>query len=141
MRPTAEVTGLATDVRLACMRIARRVRFENAGALAPHQFSALVRLEDSPRTPGELAEVERVSAPSMTRTLAHLEEKGLVRRSPHPTDGRQVLLALTDAGRATLAEVRAERDEWMATRLADLTAEERRTLREATAILARVAAR
>ena len=69
---------LANDLRLACQRIARRVRFEGTQAVAPHQFSVLVRVHKQPCTPTALAEQERVSTPSMTRTVNSLVELGLV---------------------------------------------------------------
>jgi DNA-binding MarR family transcriptional regulator len=75
----------------------------------------------------------------MTRIVGRLEERGLVQRTPHPTDGRQVILAPSSAGRALLAEYRRARDEWLAQRLAALTAEERETLRRAADILHRIA--
>ncbi len=131
---------LATDLRLACMRISRRIRLESGDLVAPHQFSALVRLEDGPRTLGELACHEKVSAPSMTRTVSAVEDLGLVSRSTHPDDGRQVLVTLTDRGRGVVRDIRRQRDQWMAVRLAGLDEAERDVLRRATQILARVAA-
>ena len=131
---------LANDLRLACMRISRRVRFESTTDLvAPHQFSVLVRLEETPRTPRELADIERVSAPSMTRTVAALVERGLVQRADDPTDRRQVILSLTPEGVVMLRDIRRRRDEWMATRLKGLSAEERAVLAKASEILLRVA--
>lgn len=138
--PTQSVAALANDLRLACMRISRRVRYESTQALAPHQFSVLVRMEDAPRTPRELADIEKVSAPSMSRTVGGLVHRGLVARQPDPTDGRQVILSLTPLGVAALRDIRRHRDEWMATRLRALSAAERSVLVQATAILARVAA-
>ena len=79
---------MATDLRLACMRISRRVRFESSHDVAPHQFSVLCRLEDTPRTPGELAEIERVAKPSMTRTSPPSSSAACVLRQDDPTDGR-----------------------------------------------------
>lgn len=137
---TLDVSVLAGDLRLACMRISRRVRFESTDALPPHQFSVLVRLEDVPRTAGELADIEKVSAPSMSRTVASLVERGLVARQPDPTDGRQVILSLSPQGAAMLSHIRRRRDEWMATRLRSLSARDRAVLAQATAILTRVAA-
>ncbi|QKE85827.1 MarR family transcriptional regulator [Arthrobacter sp. NEB 688] len=122
------------------MRISRRVRFESSTELAPHQFSALVRLEDGPRTPKEVAEIEQVSAPSMSRTVNGLVERGLVARADDPTDGRQVILSLTKEGRRAIRETRRRRDQWLATRLERLTDDERALLAEATALLERVAA-
>ena len=136
----AQRDRLTSDLRIACMRIARRVRFESDSAVAPHQFSVLVRLDEGPRTPKELAAIEKVSAPSMSRTVTALVDLGLVARADDPTDGRQVILSLTPAGLATIKETRRKRHQWFATRLEALTDEERALLVEATALLERVAA-
>ncbi|WP_377644727.1 MarR family winged helix-turn-helix transcriptional regulator [Oryzobacter terrae] len=131
---------LTSDLRIACLRISRRVRFESDSTVAPHQYSVLVRLEESPRTPKELAAIEKVSAPSMSRTVNGLVERGLVARADDPTDGRQVILSLTAEGRATIKETRRRRHQWFAARLETLTDAERALLVEATALLERVAA-
>lgn len=131
---------LTSDLRMACMRISRRVRFESTAPVAPHQFSVLARLEEAPRTPKELAAFEKVSAPSMTRTVAGLVEGGLVARADDPTDGRQVILSLTAEGRRTIRDIRRRRDQWFAARLEKLTDDERAVLAQATALLERVAA-
>src|SRR5699024_8264817 len=71
------VSVLSEDLRLACMRISRRIRFESTDEdLAPHHFSVLARLEDGARTPRRLADIEKVSAPSMTRTVGSLVDAG-----------------------------------------------------------------
>jgi DNA-binding MarR family transcriptional regulator len=88
---------------------------------------------------GELAAHERVQPPSMTRTVKWLEEVGYVARRAHATDGRQVLVSLTDLGRATVLADRTKRDAWLATRLRDLTPDERAVLRKAAPILGRLA--
>jgi DNA-binding MarR family transcriptional regulator len=134
-----QLTRMATDLRLACMRISRRIRFESSHDVAPHQFSVLCRLDETPRTPGELAEIERVAKPSMTRTVGALVDRGLVLRQPDPTDGRQVILSITDAGRRSVRTIRRQRDAWMASRVARLSAEEQDVLARATVILAKVA--
>ncbi|WP_270886745.1 MarR family winged helix-turn-helix transcriptional regulator [Pedococcus sp. 5OH_020] len=133
------VSALAGELRLACMRISRRVRYESTHVVAPHQFSVLCRLEEAPRTPGELAEIEKVSAPSMTRTVAALVERGLVKRTNDPADGRQVILSLTAEAHALLKDIRRTRDAWMSVRVANLSAQEQEILRQASAILTRVA--
>jgi DNA-binding MarR family transcriptional regulator len=135
----AAVSRLAGELRLACMRISRRVRFESTHVVAPHQFSVLCRLEDTPRTPGELAEIEKVSAPSMTRTASALVERGLVERTDDPDDKRQVILSLTPEARALLKDIRRKRDAWMSVRVGHLTPEEQDILLQASAILTRVA--
>ena len=136
----SERDRLTSDLRMACMRISRRVRFESTSPVAPHQFSVLARLEEAPRTPKELAAFEKVSAPSMTRTVAGLVEGGLVARADDPADGRQVILSLTAEGRRTIRDIRRRRDQWFAARLEKLTDDERAVLARATALLERVAA-
>lgn len=136
----AQRDRLTSDLRIACLRISRRVRFESDSPVAPHQFSVLVRLEEQVRTPKELAAIEKVSAPSMSRTVHRLVEAGLVARADDPTDGRQVILSLTAEGLATVKETRRLRHQWFAKRLETLTDGERAILVEATALLERVAA-
>lgn len=136
---STSLATLANDLRLACMRISRRVRFESTDIVAPHQFSVMARLQETPRTPRELADIERVSPPSMSRTVAALVERGLVLRADDPTDGRQVILSLTPEGARTLKHIRRRRDEWMASRIKGLSAEEREVLARASEILLRVA--
>src|SRR5512132_2089626 len=134
-----QLTRMATDLRLACMRISRRVRYESSHDVAPHQFSVLCRLEEAPRTPGELAEIERVAKPSMTRTVGALVVRGLVLRQDDPLDGRSVILSLSEDGRRSVKAIRRRRDAWMASRVARLTPEEQDVLARATEILAKVA--
>ena len=88
-------------------------------------------------TPGTLADFEHVSPPVMTRVLGRLVEAGLVGRSAHPEDGRQVRVTLTDRGRELVRAGRAERDAWLRSRLDGISAAERESLREATALLRR----
>ena len=134
-----QLTRMATDLRLACMRISRRIRYESSHDVAPHQFSVLCRLEEAPRTPGELAEIERVAKPSMTRTVGALVDRGLVLRQDDPLDGRSVILSLSEEGRRSVKAIRRKRDAWIASRVARLTREEQDVLARATEILAKVA--
>ncbi len=137
----SELVRLANDIRLACMRISRRIRFESDRELPPHQFSVLARLEDSPRTNSELAAIELVSAPSMKRTTSCLVEAGYVARSDNPLDGRQVILSLTPEGRKVVRRIRRHRDEWMLDRFHALTDDERELLQRASVVLAKVASK
>jgi DNA-binding MarR family transcriptional regulator len=92
-----------------------------------------------PMSPGELAAHERVQPPSMTRVVVALEGMGLVTRTPHPTDGRQVVIDLTPAANDKLdAEARA-REAWLSGRLQQLSAEDRAVLRDAAAIMDKLA--
>jgi DNA-binding MarR family transcriptional regulator len=134
--------GLASELRLSVMRLRRRLANErhpdnplSMGAMAV--LGCLYRNGDL--TVGELATAERVQPPSMTRAVNSLEERGYVARRAHETDGRQVVVALTEQGRTTLRADRARRDAWLARRLRDLTAGEREILRSAAPLLERLA--
>jgi DNA-binding MarR family transcriptional regulator len=134
--------ALATAMRISISRLARRLRVERLGlggtetVLSDIQLAALAALarHDS-MTPGELAEHEKVQPPSMTRVIAVLEERGLVRREPHATDRRQVVLTVTEEGRDVVQRVRRRREAWLAQRLQELTPDERQILRAAAPIL------
>jgi DNA-binding MarR family transcriptional regulator len=137
--------GLATAMRISVSRLARRLRVERLGlggpetALSDIQLAALAALErKGAMTPGELAEHEKVQPPSMTRVIAVLEERGLVRREPHSTDRRQVILTVTAEGRDLVQRVRRRREAWLAQRLQELTPEERQILRQAAPILEKI---
>lgn len=105
-------------------------------ALSDIQLAALAALErHQAMSPGELADHEKVQPPSMTRVIAVLEERGLLRRAPHPTDRRQVILTVTPEGRALVDRVRRRREAWLARRLRELTPRERAILRSAAPIL------
>jgi len=124
----------------AVARLNRRLRQERQTDLTPTQLSVLgsVRVL-GPSTPGAIAAYERVQPPSITRTLNCLVDEGFALRDPHPDDGRQVIISLSDKGETVLAEERDRRDQWLARRLAGLTTPERKTLREATALLEQLA--
>ena len=133
--------ALASALRLAVMRLARRMRAERAdSSLSLTALAALASVERlGPVALGDLAAAERVRPPSMTRVVTGLHEAGLVHREPHPTDGRQVLLTVTDAGAALLREDRRRREAWLAQRLRDLDDDDREVLRRAAAVLDRLA--
>src|SRR3982751_5635308 len=138
-RATAE--ELARTLREAITRLNRRVRQARpVGDLTFSQLSALTSLQlAGALTPRELADVERVQPPTMTKIVSKLEDRGLVVRSPHPTDGRQVILAATEQGRAVFAQFEKARNEWLAVQLASLTPDERETLAHTALIMQQVA--
>lgn len=133
---------LAADLRQAIGRTHRRLRSQIGDVdLSYVQYSVLVVLtRQGPMTPGRLAELEGVQPPTMTRTVGSLAELGLVSKAPDPTDGRQVLVALTPAGVAEVKETRRRRDAWITARLATLTAEDREVLARAAVLLKEIAA-
>jgi DNA-binding MarR family transcriptional regulator len=137
MTRTAE---LASSMRVSVMRLSRRLRAERLdSSLSVTQIAALGTLErHGPLTPRELADHEKVQPPSMTRVLASLEERGLIERTPHETDGRQHLVSLTKPARDLLREDRRRREAWLAQRLAELTQDERDVLRAAAPIIERL---
>ncbi len=130
--------GLAAELRLSVMRLRRRLANERHpdNELSMNAMAVLGALyRNGELTVGDLAAHERVRPPSMTRTVTCLEDGGYVSRRPHDTDGRQVVVTLTERGKTTLLADRRRRDEWLAQRLRDLTPHERAVLREAAPIL------
>lgn len=129
---------LATNLRIAVLRLSRRLRSES-GQLTEAQYSVVSALcHLGPMTSGQLAEHDKVQRPSMTRTVAALEERGLVTRAAHPDDRRQVVVAVTDAGRDLIREVKRRRNAWLDRRLAKLTPAERGIVAQAAVILRKV---
>lgn len=140
MPTLTRTTELASALRVSVMRLSRRLRAERPDSgLTLTQIATLGTIDrHGPLTPRELADHERVQPPSMTRVLAVLEQRGLIDRTPHPADGRQQLVSLAAPGRELLREDRRRREAWLARRLAELSAEERETLRRAATIIDRV---
>lgn len=135
-------TTLAGELRVAISASARRIRSRRGAADLPDpQFNVLaILLRQGPLTPGSLADAEHVQPPSMTRTVNALVDLGFVAKSEHPTDGRQVVVSLTEAGEAEVRETRRRRDAWLAQQLTSLTPDERSTLAEAAQLLRKIAA-
>jgi len=132
---------LASELRVSLMRLARRLRAERLDeGLTPTQLAVLGTLDrHGPMTLGELAAHEKVQPPSMTRTTAILEERGLLTRAPQEVDRRQVRIAIGDAGLALLREDRKRRDAWLAGRFDQLTSDERALLHQVAPLLDRLA--
>ena len=132
-------TDTANRLRLAVMRLARRVRQHVDSSVTPSQLSALSTLDRSGPVPlRELAALERIGAPAATRIVACLEERGLVQRAADPTDGRVVLVGLSPRGRRLLQDARSRASGYLAERLAELPAADRRTLARALPVLERL---
>jgi DNA-binding MarR family transcriptional regulator len=130
-----------SELRGAVMRLSRRLRSQRVDeSLSPTEMSVLSTLARcGSATPGELARREHVQPPSMTRIVAMLEAKGLVRREPHPDDRRQVVVSRTDAAAAMLAESRTKRNAWLAQLVEGLSDQERAVLRQAAPVLDKLA--
>ncbi|AQT81652.1 MarR family transcriptional regulator [Mycolicibacterium litorale] len=128
---------LASDLSLAVMRLARQLRFRRPESpITLSQLSALATLaKEGAMTPGVLAVRERVRPPSMTRVIASLADLGLVVRTAHPTDGRQVLVAVSAAGAELVDSERRASQEWLRKRLDTLTEEERDILLRAADLM------
>ena len=141
-RTTLDTAALAHDLRLAVMRFSRRLRNQrvNTSVTLTHLAALSTLKRHGPMSPGELAAHERVQPPSMTRVVVALEGMGLVTRTPHPTDGRQVIIGLTDAAESLLDAEAQAREAWLSSRLHELTSEERAVLREAAGIMGKLVA-
>jgi DNA-binding MarR family transcriptional regulator len=133
--------SLASRLRLAVVRLNRRLRAQRTGqSVTLTQISALSTLyKCGALTPGQLAAKEGVQPPSMTRVIAALEELGYVDRRPHPTDGRQAIVEVSEVGAAFVHEAISAREAWLDERLAELSAEERELLSQAAEIIDRMA--
>jgi DNA-binding MarR family transcriptional regulator len=135
--PTTEIKEeLAPRLRWAVTRLARRLRQEAGADLGPSQTAALATVErHGPLSPSELAEIERIRRPTVTRIVRHLEQAGLIERVTDPQDGRASILSVTAEGRALLRRLRERKTAYLAKRLAALDAEDRRTLERAAVLL------
>jgi DNA-binding MarR family transcriptional regulator len=126
--PAATDFQLATRLRLAVGRLHRRIRLAS-NDVPPLQLSTLVSIEEhGPLRLGELAAREAVTAPTMTRVLAGLDERGLIVRTPDPEDARSVRVSLSEQGHAILEDVRSRRTALLDARLARLTDQQRAAL-------------
>ncbi len=130
----------ASDLMQAVGTLLRRVRGESGNVgLSWSQAAAMGRLErQGPMSTAELARAETVKPQSMGALLAELEQDGLVRRDPHPTDGRQILFSLTDAGIATRRQRHAAKLAWLSAAIEQFDERERRTLADAIALVKRL---
>jgi DNA-binding MarR family transcriptional regulator len=129
---TGEQTELAARLRLVVGRLHRRIRIDGRESIPPLQLSALVTVEQhGPLRLSELARREAVTAPTMSRVLAALDEQGLVIRTPDPHDARGVRIVLSEEGAARIAEVRSHRTALVARRLARLDEEGRQRIADA----------
>lgn len=124
------------------VRLTRHLRGRRADAqISLTQLSALATLSrEGAMTPGSLAAKERVQPPSMTRVIASLTDLDLVERKPHPTDGRQIIVSLSAAGKALLADEVSAREAWMTEQLSTLSEDQLVTLTRAVAIMKQIVA-
>lgn len=122
------------------MRLSRRLRQERDDQLTPSQLAVLGNVaQHGPMTPGDLATMEHVKPPTMSRILAGLESEGWVTRLPHPSDGRQCLIDLTPKTHDWILTFREARDVWLSQRMRTLTREERELVLAAAPLLERLA--
>lgn len=130
-----------SDLRITIARLARRIRQQRVESdFGDSQLSVLFALKlHGPQTLGDLSANERVTAPSMNRTVNLLEAAGLLGRTASPDDRRKVIIELTDAGHELVDETRRRRDAWFSERLAALDADERAALEAATPVLRKLA--
>lgn len=138
--PPSQVDLAATDLLEASGQLVRRLRAEsNNLELTWSQIVALARLEAGAMSIAELARAESVKPQSMGVTLAVLEEEGLVQRTPHPTDGRQYLFALTPKGVDARRRTREAKHSWLASAVARLSVDEQKALIAAAEVIRRLA--
>ena len=117
------------------------MRLERANAdVSDTQLSVLFNLwKEGPQTLGALADLDRVTPPSMNRTVGALAELELVTRTSSPDDGRKVVIELTVAGAEVVTETRRRRQEWFSRVIAGLDDAQRAVLDAATPLLMELA--
>src|SRR5690606_7445183 len=131
-----EIAELASRLRLAITRTARRLRQEAGEGLTPTLVAALATIERlGPLTPSELADVERVKRPSATRIVAQLDAAGLVSRAAGPRDGRVSLVSATGEGRALLRRLRKRKNAYISRRLRGLSEADLKAMEHAAELL------
>ena len=136
-------SDIGSALRLAVLRLSRRLRQETTGSgdVTPSQLSAMVALARRGEiTLGELAALEQIAPPSMTRIAARLEEKGFLERRADASDRRVARVALSAAGLELLRVSRERGDAFMSSRLDLLSDEEQELLARAVPLLERLAA-
>jgi DNA-binding MarR family transcriptional regulator len=128
---------LAARLRLVVNRLARQMRAEaSSGSLTPSLDSVLISIEvHGPISLGQLAAREGVTPPSITRMIAELERRDLVRREADPGDRRVAYVSLTGEGRRTVQRTRTRKTAFLAKRLRRLNDAEVAVLREALPVL------
>jgi len=137
----ADLQSLATDLRVVIGRLARRLRTERGShSLTVSQISALVSLEQyGPVSPTSLAHIERVKPPSMTKIIASLIAGDLAKKTPHESDGRQSLIAITEKGQDILDIDRLNKDVWLAKAMSSLDNTEKADILKAITALEHLA--
>lgn len=131
-----DAAEVAARLRLSATRLARQLRQKADAGLTPSQLSALaVICHHQPLTLGELAELERVAPPSVTKIVAKLETEGLVTRTPGPSDRRVAYVSTTPAGDALIAESRRRKTAWLTGRVRELSPEQQGRLAAALDVL------
>lgn len=137
---TSPLEQAVTGLLLATGQLLRRLRaVSNKRELTWSQVAVLSRLAaDGPMTTADLARAESVKPQSMGSTLAVMEEEGLVERRPHPTDGRQVLFALTPAGEENRRTVGLAKQQWLTDAMRRFDDDELNTLVAATELIRRL---
>jgi len=133
------VPELASRLRLVVTRTARRLRQQSDPGLSPTQAAALATIERAgPLTPSELARIERVQRPTISRVTARLGQAGLLERLPDELDGRGARLRVTPEGRRTLRALRNRKTAYLAERLERLDPQDRAVLARASGLLERL---
>ena len=136
---TPEATGpqvLAGRLRLSMIRLSRQLRRQDPSELSLAQLSALATVvSGGPLGVGQLAEIEGLPSPAVTRLADKLEEAGLLARQANPADRRGVHLVATPEGAALLARREQVGNAWLAERLGRLGEADRSALERVVALL------
>lgn len=138
-RPPAGDVQRVNQLRVAVMRLSRRLRHQGNVGITPSQLAVLGTLERTgPMTLGQLADAEAVQPPSMTRIVNALADAGLVERQAREADRRSTEVAISRGGQRAVDSIRAHRNTWLLERIDGLTEDERADLWRGIAAIERL---
>jgi DNA-binding MarR family transcriptional regulator len=139
---TVAISEMADRLGLAATRLARMLRQQDEGALTPTMRATLGTIgREGPLTLGELAAIEQVAPPTITKVVSKLEDAGLVVRTVDTDDRRIVRVTTSTAGRRWLDDDRKRRRDWLTDRVRELGADDQRALAAAVDVIERLTER
>jgi DNA-binding MarR family transcriptional regulator len=140
--PAKKLKAQEEELLLALGLLVRRLRAQGLSQtqeLTLTQMAVIARLaKEGPMTTADLARAESVKPQSMGAAVATLERMEIIRREPHPDDGRQVFIALTTKGRAMRESARDAKRRWLEQSIGQLDKREREILFAASDVIKRL---
>jgi DNA-binding MarR family transcriptional regulator len=133
---TVDIEATAASLRMSIARLARLLRQQDQSGMSPALNTAMVSVwKHGPITLGRLAQLEQVTAPTVSKLVDKLEHRGFVERTIDQADRRVCRVSITPAGMAQVEDIRTRRTEWLSARLRDLPADDLGRLHDVIEVL------